>query len=93
MDAKGYQDNNYFKLIQDDSENFPSFESLMYCDLDYQMVLINILWFYLFDYYTYNPLLAITLTYVIERLFRYIRVRVGEANLVKKTMVDGSFLC
>ena len=86
------QRGQYFKLIQDNSENFPSFENIMYCALDYQMVLINILWFYLFDYYTKNPLLSICLTYIIECIFREVRSTVGASNLSKKTMVESAFL-
>ena len=53
-------------LLQDKSFYWPSFENLLYCDLDYQIVLLNILWFYFFDTITQNPMVAVTLTFCVE---------------------------
>jgi hypothetical protein len=78
-------------LVQDASENFPTFEGMLYCELDYQIVLLNILWFYFFDHWTGNSMLAITLTFCIERILRWVRTTWGEKNLSKKTFISDAF--
>ena len=83
---------NQIHLLLDPWENFPSFESVLYCDLDYDIVLLSILWFYFFDHFTGNPMLSIALTFVIERILKYIRQWLGEKNLAKKTLVNQAFL-
>ena len=80
-----------FHLIQDWSENFPAFEDFLYSSLDYQIVVMEILWFFLLDSQFANPLLSIAITFVIERVFRWLRASLGEKNLSKKTFIDDCF--
>jgi len=81
-----------FILLQDLGEDSLCFEKWLYCYLDYDMVVAMILYWYMFDYIFNNPLLAVALTYAVERFFRWLRAELGEANLAKKAMVDDRFL-
>jgi len=51
-----------------------------------------ILFFFIFDGLLNNALLALFATYLVERVFRYIRAELGENNLVDKAHVDERFL-
>jgi hypothetical protein len=67
--------------------------------MDFDIVLINILFFFAFDNIirmqtgtdTWS-MLAIFLTYCVERFFRWLRGTLGEANLAKKTFTDERFM-
>lgn len=64
----------------------------MYQSLDYQLVVLYILWFYFVDLVTMNPMLAIFVVYLLERGLRMIRTTLGANNLAKKSMLDKKFL-
>jgi hypothetical protein len=77
-----------FTLVHDYWEVFPSFGRTLYGALDWDLVHIQILWFFFFDTVTEGQsMVAIFLAYVIERLLRSLRGSLGESNLTKKTMV------
>jgi len=75
-----------FTLVKD--PHWPSFENFLYGSLDFQMVLLYILWWFLIENYTQNPVLALGIVYLIERLYKFIRAYAGEKNFVKKSYVD-----
>ena len=52
------------------------------------MVLLYILWWFLIDNYTQNPVLSLGIVYLIERFYKFIRAYVGESNFVKKSYLD-----
>ena len=79
-------------MVQDSSEPYPTLERWLYCSLDYDILMVEILFWYLFDTTLGNPMLAIALTYCVERFFRWLRATLGENNLSQKAMVDDRFL-
>jgi hypothetical protein len=79
-------------LVQDSFLNSPNYEEFLYCYLDYDIVIVEILWWFFFDKILGNPMIAVALTYLVERLLRYIRGKWGEKNISKKTKVDQAFL-
>lgn len=83
-----------FTLVRDFSDFFPSFQENLYKSLDWDLVHLYILYFFLFDGLLAgkNPMLAIFLTYVVERVLLKIRQDLGGSNLTKKTLVDERFL-
>ncbi len=64
----------------------------MYCSLDYQLVILYILVFSLFDRVTGSSLVAIFIVYVVEKVLWKTRALFGEKNLSKKTFIDDRFL-
>jgi hypothetical protein len=64
----------------------------MYCSLDYQLVILYILVFSLFDRVTGSSLVAVFIVYVVEKLLWKMRSILGERNLSKKTLIDDRFL-
>jgi len=50
------------------------------------------MFFFVLDGFFNNTLLAVFITYLIERVFRYIRSELGENNLVAKAHCDERFL-
>lgn len=59
-----------FWLVKDPYASYPNFERVLYMSLDFELVLLYILWFFFFDIYTQNAVLSIFLVYVIEKAFR-----------------------
>jgi hypothetical protein len=56
------------------------------------MVVMNFLWWFLFEHITDNAVLAIGFVFVMERSLRSLRAFLGKKNLVKKSYVDERFL-
>lgn len=56
------------------------------------MVVLYFLWWFLFDMYTENSVLAVGIVYIIERLLRELRRSLGKRNLVAKAFLDERFL-
>ena len=56
------------------------------------MMILIICFINLIDSRLNNPVLAICLSYLIERILRYLRNFLGERNIVAKTFVDDRFL-
>jgi len=83
-----------FELVRDYNDLFPSFQDMLYKALDWDMVHLYILYFFLFDYMWEGKktMLAIFMTYMVERLLRKIRQDIGTANLTKKTLVNDRFM-
>jgi len=81
-----------FWLVRDPYASYPNFERVLYMNLDFELVLLYIMWFFLFDIYTENAMLSIALVYLIEKAFRELRRWLGSRNLVKKSMFDERFL-
>ena len=81
-----------FHLVADSNPNFPSFERNLYCHLDYDMLILIICFINLIDQKLQNPVLAICLSYLIERGLRALHGFLGEKNIVKKTFIDDCFL-
>jgi hypothetical protein len=81
-----------FWLVKDPFAKYPNFEAVLYMSLDFQLVILYILWFLFFDYYTNNAVLSVFLVYLIEKVIREIRIQIGRRNLVSKAMFDKRFL-
>ncbi len=64
----------------------------MYCSLDYQLVILYILVFSLFDRVTGSSVVAVFIVYVVEKILCKVRGMMGESNLSKKTLIDERFL-
>jgi len=80
-------------VIKDPVEQYPSFVNVLYCSLDFSLVLLYIMLFYFLDMlFNGNSLLSIFAVYVVERVLRYIRAELGERNLCNKAHVDERFL-
>ena len=78
--------------MRDKNINFPSFEKHLYCYLDYDIIILIICMFNLIDMKLNNPMLAIVISYFVERVLRALRAFIGEKNLVSKTYTDDCFL-
>lgn len=79
-------------MIADFFSSWPSFTSTMYCALDYQLVILYILVFSLFDRITGSSVVAVFIVYVVEKILSKVRAIMGESNLSKKTLIDERFL-
>jgi meckelin len=79
-------------VIADFFSSWPSFTSTMYCALDYQLVILYILLFSLFDRVTGSSVVAVFIVYVVEKILSKVRAIMGESNLSKKTLIDERFL-
>jgi meckelin len=79
-------------VIADFFSSWPSFTSTMYCALDYQLVILYILVFSLFDRITGSSVVAVFIVYVVEKILSKVRAIMGESNLSKKTLIDERFL-
>lgn len=69
-----------------------AFSEVLYQSLDFELVILYILWFYFIDLVTSNPMLAIFVVYLLERSLRFFREWLGKSNLAKKSMLDKKFL-
>lgn len=81
-----------FWLVRDPYASYPNFEKMLYMSLDFELVLLYIMWFLFFEEYTENPLLAIALVYIMEKGLKQLRKVLGQRNLVRKSMFDARFL-
>jgi hypothetical protein len=80
-------------VVEDPDERYPTFEHVLYCSLDYSMLLLYIMYFMVFEaFIASNSLLSIFCVYVIERIIRYARAELGQSQMCKKTYIDQSFL-
>ena len=79
-------------LVRDPVQDYPSYEAFLYSSLDFQMVVMYILWWFLFEHYTENSVLSIGCVYFFERCIRETRCWLGKRNLVKKTFMDARFM-
>ena len=79
-------------MISDFFSSWPSFTSMMYCALDYQLVILYIMVFSLFDRVTGSSVIAVFIVYVVEKALCKLRALLGESNLSKKTLIDERFL-
>ena len=71
-----------FHLVRDKNINFPAFERHLFCFLDYDLVILIICLINLIDMKLNNPMLAICISYFVERFLRWLRAFIGEKNLV-----------
>ena len=55
-------------LVMDYFSKWPSFTSVLYCALDYQIVILEILLFSLFDRITGSSVISVAIIYIIEKL-------------------------
>jgi len=81
-----------FHLVKDPLENYPSLSDFLYQALDWQIVIFEILWWFFIDKLTGNPVIALVVVYILERVLREIRATLGKVNIVKKTFVNECFL-
>lgn len=84
-------------MVADGSDKWPSYRNILYCSMDYDILILQILLFTLFDVIPDNGVPLNTLTsmlfiYLIERAMREFRAWLGERNLHRKTLTDQRFL-
>jgi len=80
-------------VVEDVLEWNASFENILYCSLDYQILQLMILYFTCFQIWLDgNSLLALFWVYILEQAFLWYRQSRGTANLCKKTYTDERFL-
>jgi hypothetical protein len=80
-------------VVEDPDERYPSFEHVLYCSLDYSLLILYIMFFILIEALVkQNSLLSMFIVYIIERIFRKIRKDFGRYQMCKKTYVDSCFL-
>lgn len=79
-------------LIRDYFAKWPNYTKVLYCSLDYQNLILFVLFFSLFDRITGNSIISIGIIYIIERMLRWLRAYLAENNLAKKTLIDDCFL-
>ena len=69
---------------------------MLYCSLDFSLVLLYIMFFIVLDEAIGRPadngLIALFFVYVIERILREVRADWGKSNLCEKAYVDERFL-
>ena len=81
-----------FFLVRDPLENYPSIAEFLYQSLDWQIVIFEILLWYLIDRNTGEPVIALVVVYFVEKLLKELRATLGKVNLIKKTFVNECFL-
>ena len=64
-------------MVRDPQPAYPSFENSLYSSLDFSMVILNFLWWFLFENLTRNAVLAVGFVYVLERALRATRAFLG----------------
>ena len=80
-------------VVEDADERYPSFDELLYCSLDYDLLKLYIMYFIFFEMIMKsNSLLSLFLVYLIERIFRKVRNDMGVENMCDRTYVDENFL-
>ena len=80
-------------VVEDRWERYPSFEELLYCDLDRSLVLIYIMLFAVFEEAVpANGLLSLLCAYVVERILRWRRAEKGVDRLRARAYVGERFL-
>ena len=79
-------------LVKDKYNRWPSFSKVLYCQLDYDNLILFILFYSLFKWATGNSVISITLVYIIEKGLWFLRQKLGEGNLARKTLIDEKFL-
>lgn len=82
-------------VVEDNVEQYPQFFRMLYCSLDYSLVLLYTMFFLEFEHMwggNGNPMLSIFLVYIFERALRYVRGKWSKTNLCNKAHVDERFL-
>ena len=82
-------------MIKDEAEQYPSFQKLLMCSLDYSLVQIYIMLFFTLDRQwgpQGNSLLSIFIVFLVEKALRSLRSSLGAKNLSKKAHIDKRFL-
>lgn len=92
VDIMASEGRSPFWLVKDPYASYPNFEKVLYMSLDFELVLLYILWFIFLELYTENAVLSIFLVYLIEKAFRQLRQFLGARNLIRKSMFDERFL-
>lgn len=65
-------------VVEDPVEWYPSFDKVLYCSLDVDLLLLYIMFFIVFEIaLARNSLLSLFLVYLIERLLRMVRIDQG----------------
>jgi len=79
-------------FVEDATEKLPSFKSILYCSLDYQILIMMILVYTFIDLLIQNTIVGLLVAYAVEKCFYFARQIFGERNLGQKTLTDGRFL-
>lgn len=57
-------------LVRDFFSKWPSFTSILYCSLDYQIVILFIMFFSVFDRITGSSIISVGIIYIIEKFLK-----------------------
>ena len=68
------------------------FQECMFFGNELSLLMMDILFYTMWDVITRNTFIAIFLCYFSHHLVRYLRSTFGEENLSKKTLIDDAFL-
>lgn len=80
-------------VVEDKDEWYPTFDNLLYCSLDTDLLKLYVMYFIVFEIMVKrNSLLSLFLVYLIERFFRWFRNKEGVDNMCEKTYIDDNFL-
>ena len=80
-------------VVEDPDERYPTFEDVLYCSLDNQLLLLYIMYFMVFEaFVSNNSLLSMFFVYIIERILRKLRSDLGQSKMCEKTYIDECFL-
>lgn len=79
-------------LVKDSFLKWPSFAKVLFCNVDYDILIMNIMLFNMFDVAIENSIIAIFLVYFIEKGLKMCKAYFGERNIINKTLIDESFL-
>jgi membrane protein implicated in regulation of membrane protease activity len=79
-------------LVKDFFSTWPSFTAALYCALDYQILILFILLFSLFDRIIGSSIVSVAIIYIIEKMLSTLRATLSEGNISRKTLIDDRFL-
>jgi hypothetical protein len=80
-------------MVKDAFTKWPSFARVLYCNLDYENLIVKIMLFnFLYAITHKNTIVSIFVVYIIDVLFTRLRSFIGERNIVRKTLTDDRFM-
>lgn len=79
-------------LIRDKVPNYPSFISVLYCGLDFKVLLLMIQVFTGLNMYIENTMITMLVVYLLEKILQWARSKWGEKNVSKKSLTNDCFL-
>jgi len=79
-------------LIRDKVPSYPSFIAVLYCGLDFKVLLLMIQLFTGLNMYIENTMITMLVVYLLEKILQWARARWGEKNVSRKSLTNDCFL-